>query len=216
MPQVCTIVGAGPGMGMALAGRFQRAGFTVALISRSADHLLADPAAAGMHAFQADAGEPQALTAAFKQIHQQLGGTEVLIYNAAAMVEASPLTLTPNMLIDHLRVNVVGALVSTQQVVPEMKIKGAGTLLFTGGGLSLKPRPQYASLAMGKAALRNLVGGLAGELTALGIKVGTVTINGWVNKAKGLDPDLIAEEYWTLHTAPPSITDYEIIYPSLN
>ena len=110
----------------------------------------------------------------------------------------------------EFRVNVGGALVCAQQVVPAMKGKRAGTLLFTGGGLALDPWPQMASLAVGKAGIKNLAHTLHKELKADGIRVATVTVDGLVKPGAGpLDPTAIADVFFQLHEQPAESGDAE-------
>jgi len=215
--QVCAVVGAGPGLSQAVARRFAREGFRVALLARRPEALegyVAELRGAGAdaHGFPADAGDPASLQAAFGRVAAQLGAPEVLVYNAAALVPGVPSGLDPAAVLEQLKVNVVGALVSAQQVIPAMRAAGRGTILLTGGGLALSPIPQYASLALGKAAMRNLSFSLAFELEPEGIHVATVTVGGFIEPGTRFDPDQIAEEYWRLHTQPRGEWDREAVY----
>ena len=213
----CLIVGAGPGLGSALARRFGAGGFRLGLISRKAEGLnalVAELGSAGHEATgeTADAGDPQALGAALEAIQARLGSAAVLIYNAALLRPGGPLELSPDRLAEEFGVNVQGALVAAQAVVPAMRDRGRGTILFTGGGLALEPYPAYASLALGKAALRSLAFSLHKELAADGIHVAVVAICGIVEPGGPFDPDRIAEHYWRLHAAPRGVEDRELIY----
>jgi NAD(P)-dependent dehydrogenase (short-subunit alcohol dehydrogenase family) len=93
------------------------------------------------------------------------------------------------------------ALACAQAVHPAMKARGQGTMLFTGGGLAL--RPEYGSavpsLTAGKSALRGLVHAMAAELAKDGIRAGLITIAGMVEPGTAFDPDRIAESYWRFH-----------------
>jgi NAD(P)-dependent dehydrogenase (short-subunit alcohol dehydrogenase family) len=109
-------------------------------------------------------------------------------------------------------VNVIGALISAKQVLPHMREQQRGSILFTGGGLALGPAPQYASLAMGKAALRNLAYSLGGELEDENILVGTVTIAGYIKPGTHFAPERIADAFWALHAQEPGQREHEIIY----
>ena len=214
---LCTIVGAGPGVSLAVARRFGREGFRIALIARR-ENALADYqvelATAGVESFgfAADAGDARSLRGAFERIANQLGPTAVLVYNVAANAPGSPSTLDGERLVEAFRSNVVGALVASQQVIPQMQTTGSGTMLFTGGGLALSPWPQAAALAVGKAGLRNLVYSLAAELEPAGIHVATVTIAGMVQPGTEFDPERIAEVYWQLHAEPRGQWQREIIF----
>ena len=215
--KICVVVGAGPGIGLAVAKRFGREGLQLALIARRTEALkqyVAELDQVGLtaSAFAADATDFNSLVQAFDQIKTQLGHPEILIYNAAMIKPESPVTLPVEDLITAFRVNVAGALVCAQQVIPEMKNRQSGTILFTGGGLALHPQPQYAALAIGKAALRNLTYSLGAELADDGIQVATVTIAGYVQPGSHFDPDLIAEKYWELHSQPIGQREREIVY----
>ena len=213
---LCTIVGAGPGVSLAVARRFGREGFRIALVARREEALAeyqAELAAAGVESFgfAADAGDARSLRRAFERITHQLGPTGVLVYNVAANAPGTPSTLDGERLVEAFRSNVVGALVASQQVIPQMRTAG-GTMLFTGGGLALNPWPQAAALAVGKAGLRNLVYSLGAELESLGIHVATVTIAGMVQPGTEFDPERIAEVYWQLHAEPRGQWQREIIF----
>jgi short-subunit dehydrogenase len=204
---VCAIVGAGPGIGMALARRFGRGGCMLALVGRDegalqgrAGELQADGLSA--FAFPADAADPEALRGALSAAKMALGPPSVLIYNAVAVTRAMPSDLAPARLIDDLKVDVGGALAAVQAVLPAMREAGRGTILVTGGGFAFEPMPALASIGVGKAALRNLAFSLAGELAGENIHVATVTICGMVAPGTDFDPARIADAFWELHDQP--------------
>src|ERR1051325_10653553 len=87
--RTCLIVGAGEGLGRSLAAAFAAKGFAIALMSRtekgSAAALeaarAADPAA-NVRFFPGDAAQPPMLEAALARAGAEMGGCDVLIYNA--------------------------------------------------------------------------------------------------------------------------------------
>ncbi|MDX1991324.1 MAG: SDR family NAD(P)-dependent oxidoreductase [bacterium] len=212
--KVCVVVGAGPGIGLAVAKRFAREGYRPVLVARRVSELGNYAAEVGSNAYTvaADAGNPVSLREAFSEIAVRVGKPEVLVYNAAAVHDGKPSILEVDSLIADFRVNVGGALVAAQQVIGYMREAKRGTILLTGGGLALNPAPTYASLAIGKAGLRSLAYSLAGELEPDGIHVATVTVAGFVQKGTYFDPDSIAEVYWTLHSQPAGSWEHEVIY----
>ncbi len=222
MPKVnttpsCLIVGAGPGIGQALALAFAREGFSIALCARHAAKLLAiqeDVREVGGRAevFTADAGDESALRTMLAQATKTLGAPEVLIYNAAAASTGKPLSLSRQQLLQDFQVNVGSALWLAQAVAPAMKTAGRGTILFTGGGFAYEPAANYSSLSLGKAALRNLTFSLAQELGASGIHVGTVTVYGFVQSGTHFDPSHIAEAFVTLQRQPKGHFQIEHVY----
>ena len=168
------------------------------------------PKAIPLKTFAADAGDESSLIHVFAQIRAELGNPEVLIYNAAAFTPGKPSTIASEQLLHDFQVNVTGALVAVQQVLPAMQANRRGTILLTGGGLALYPSAAAASLAIGKAGIRSLAFTLAQELKDSGIRVGTVTICGSVKPGTHFDPDAIAQSYLALHTSETPET--EVIY----
>ena len=213
----CLIIGAGPGIGQALALAFAREGFSIALCARSAAKLLAiqeDVRETGRPAeiFIADAGDEDSLRTMLAQVSQSLGTPQVLIYNAAVSTVGKPLALTPERLRKDFQVNVASALLAAQEVAPAMKTAGRGTIIFTGGGFAHEPSANYSSISLGKAALRNLTFSLAQELGASGIHVATVTVYGFVQTGTHFDPARIAEVFVALHRQPKGNFQTEHVY----
>lgn len=204
----CIIVGFGPGLGAAIARRFAREGFAVLGLSRDPMRQ-ADLVTAGITLAAADAAEATGLAAALA------GGADVLVYNAyRATIVADPSTLDPAELVADFRVNVAGALAAVQAVLPGMRARGAGSLIFTGGGLALDPTGWLpaASLAIGKAGLRSLAQTLHAELAPQGIHAGMVTVAGTVAPGTAFDPDRIADAFFDLHRDPRGAFRAEIIF----
>jgi len=217
LSRICVIVGAGQGISQSVAARFGREGYIIALVARrqsALDEYAAELAAAGIEArgYAADAGDAASLKAAFAQIVDQHGAPEVLVYNAAAVHEGPPSAFDAEAVFADLRVNLGGAILSVGEVLPAMRQNRRGTILLTGGGLALRPSPAYASLAIGKAALRSYALSLSQELEAEGIHAATVTVAGFVQPGTYFDPAHIAEVYWTLHTQLPGAWDREVVY----
>ena len=215
--KLCTIIGMGPGMGLAIARRFAQGGYTIAMLARKADTLeLAGSALAAegwlAHGYMADAGDAGKLTSVLEAVHSQHGNTHVLVYNAAIMRPGKASQLTSDRLADEFRVNIAGALTATQIISKQMKAEGGGSILFTGGGFALEPNPDWCSLGIGKAGLRNLCLGLYQELAPQGIHVATVTICGLVGSSPALMPARIADAYWELHMDPRGSYRPEIQY----
>lgn len=204
MRALTVVVGTGPGIGLSVARTFGRAGHRVALVARRADKLAAYVDELGKHgvlghAYVADAERPDTVSDALHKVSGDLGVPDVLVYNAAVMRAATPSNLGVDALVRDFKVDVGGALVAAQRVIPGMLARGSGTLLFTGGGLALEPWHDVASLSIGKCGLRALALCFASELAPKGVHAATVTIAGVVKRGTSLDPDRIAETYLELH-----------------
>lgn len=213
----CLVVGAGLGIGQAVALAFAREGYDLALTSRNPAKLKSIQAAvekAGARAFcyPAEAGDESALRSMLASVRRDLGDPEVLVYNPASAHIGKPTTLSSANLLADFQMNVTGALICSQEVAPAMKVKRKGTILLTGGGFAYEPAANYASLSLGKAALRNLTYSLAQELGGFGIHVATVTVYGFVQTDTHFDPAQIAEVFVRLHRQAPGHFKTEYIY----
>lgn len=212
-----TIVGMGKGISSAVAERFGREGFDVAMIGRKAEALAGYAAQLGTRGisakgYPADAGDPVALKTAFDHIHSGVAPTDVLVYNAAAVHRTPVLAETNASLVKDFRVNVAGALEAALLVLPGMQARKQGTILFTGGGLALAPADDYVSLSIGKAGIRILALTLAQSTSEFGIHVATVTVCGLVSAdSETFNPTAIAEQYWALHQQAPKEFQAELV-----
>lgn len=210
-------IGSGPGMSLATAERFAKEGFQVILSARDASKTqkLADDLKTKGHKVEArtvDAGDPSSVAALITDV-EKLGSIEVLHYNAASMRKATLDKQPRDTFNADLAVNIGGALVASQAVVPEMSARGWGTILLTGGGLASEPNPEYLSLSIGKAGIRALAHGLFESLKEKGIHVATVTVAALVSPGSK-DAEAVAEQFWLLHNQPEGSWTPEVQYPA--
>jgi short-subunit dehydrogenase len=203
------LVGAGLGLGVAVARRFAERGYRVTLVARSTDGLrdlaggLADTGAQ-IDTVAADASDPEGLRARMADLYNQQGAPGLIIYNA---VMGAPDTLLSSS-VEHLQtaytVDVIGAIVVAQVAAPVMREAGTGTIIVTGGGFADHPIPALASVSLGKAALRSAATMLGADLESDGIRVATLTIAGQIIAGSAFDPELIATRYWeVVHSDDP-------------
>lgn len=216
--KVFVIIGMGPGIGMALVERFAKEGYTIAMISRNEGRLslyleILERQLVASRYFVGDASNPASLTKALDRVSREVGHPEVLVYNAAKVKKLHVLEESADSLAEDFIVNVGSALEAVKTVLPVMQIRGGGSILFTGGGFALHPNPEFASLSIGKAGLRNLASQLHTALKGTGIKVATLTVQGFVSKNSDRhNPAAIAEQFWQLHQAPEGTMDFELQY----
>lgn len=225
--KVAVVVGVGPGLGHALAVRFAREGFRVALVARHDESVSATrtaiEAAGGLaRAFLSDASDEQSVRDTFQRIHEELGPTEVLLYNAGVFQLGGLLELSSSDVERAWRVSCLGGFLAAQAVVPGMLERGRGTVIFSGATASLRGSARFAAVAIGKFGLRALAQSLARELGPKGIHVAHVVIDGQIDAPRVraglpnrdpktfLDPAAIAETYWQLHEQQVSAWSQEV------
>lgn len=208
------IVGAGPGMGLAIARTFGSRGFGVALIARNRaklDDMAGQLAAEGITAaaFPADVLDHDALTQALKDAAAHFGGISVLEYSPVgkfgSIVLTAPSQTEPSHVQHEMDFQLYGAITATKAVLPAMREAGAGTLLYTTGAGSINPVPQIANVNAASAALRNWAVNLHKELAGTGIQAAHIAIDVSVNTpafpgAPTAPAEEIATAYWNLHT----------------
>jgi NAD(P)-dependent dehydrogenase (short-subunit alcohol dehydrogenase family) len=225
--KVVAVVGVGPGLGRALAVRFARGGFAVALVARREPSLR--PVQAEIESFGGvvrsyvgDAADEQSVGATFARIREELGAPEALLYNAGAFQAGGILDLAATEFEQAWRINCLGGLLTAQAVVPAMLERGGGSIIYSGATASLRGSARFAGLAVGKFGLRALAQSMARELGPKGIHVAHVVIDGGIDTPRVrtmlanrdpqtfLAPNAIAENYWNLHAQDPSTWSQEI------
>jgi len=209
------VVGVGPprGLGAAIARRFAREGFRVSIMGRTREKLdaaLRDLQGQGFaaEATVGDVTDADKVRAAITAADHADAPLEAAIFNAGGNWPRPFLDIDQAFFEDMWRVNALGG------------------LLFTGASASLRGKANFGSFAAAKAALRALAQSAAREFGPQGIHVAHVIVDGAIDgdrintflpglkEAKGadglLDPDAIAENYWTLHTQQRSAWSHEI------
>lgn len=207
-PKALVIVGAGPGLGAALARRFARENWSIGLIALRQDVIDAciahlEPFGAPTAGARADVADRAALDRAFAAIVDALGSPDVVVYNASIYQAEGALELSIDALRLALDIHVVGALNATQCAVPYLRDADGGVLVYTVNSLALAPEAMSAALSIGKGAQRNLALSVERELEGTGIHVGIVTICGPIKAGTFYDPDRLADVYWELATQDP-------------
>jgi short-subunit dehydrogenase len=197
------LVGAGRGLGQAVARRFAEGGFRVTLVARSSDGLakLADGLAdtgADIDTIAADASDPESLGARMSDLYSGQGAPGVILYNAVMGAPDRLLDSTVAHLQTAYAVDVIGAIVVAQSAVGSMRAARVGTILFTSGGFADHPVPALATVSLGKAALRSAATILHADLEPDGIRVASLTIAGQIVDGTSFDPKRIAERYWEI------------------
>lgn len=203
------IVGAGSGLGAAVARRFGRQGFDVALLSRTPAHLAPLATALsgeGVNArgFAADVRDPAALTAALDAAARELGPIEVLQYSPLPHRDFMKpiMQTTPDDLRGPLEFSLYGPMAAVHQVLPGMRSLGRGTVLFINGGTAVQPHKERAGTSIAFAAESAYAHLLHDALADDGVHVGQLIIPGAITPGDPRkDPDVLAGTLWSMHEA---------------
>jgi NAD(P)-dependent dehydrogenase (short-subunit alcohol dehydrogenase family) len=214
------IVGAGSGLSASLARVLSKEGITVALAARTVDDLAPLAREIGARTFACDATRREQVETLFSDLDAQLGGPEIVIYNASHRTRGPLAELDPAEVEKSIATCAFGGFLVAQQAVRRMLPKKHGCIVFTGASASVKGYAQSAPFAMGKFALRGLAQSMARELHPLGIHVAHVVIDGAIKSerrkelpdkpASMLNPNSIASSYLNIIHQPHSAWSWEI------
>jgi NADP-dependent 3-hydroxy acid dehydrogenase YdfG len=183
---IIAVVGAGPGIGEAVAREFVSHGFRVALLARTEDKL--QKMASGINAdytpssasyFLTDLRDEDSVRASFAKIQREMGDVSVLVYNAGArrVNGREILNTTSEEFSNFTKINLHGAFWSLQCVLPSMLAAGKGTVLFTGATGSLRGSAGLSSFAPGKFGLRALCQIVTREYQSRGIHAAHIVVD---------------------------------------
>lgn len=219
---VVLIIGAGDYIGAAIAKRFARGGFTVCMGRRNGDKLaplVQEIEADGGKAigYTLDARDEDNVMAVFKQIEDEVGPIETMIYNVGGNVRFPILDTTARVFRKVWEMACFAGFLSGREAARYMVPRGRGNIFFTGASASMRGNSGYAAFSAGKSGLRALAQSMAKELGPKNIHVAHLVIDAGVDTAfvrdriaqAGHDPDTlpedtlmnptsVAEAYWTL------------------
>ncbi len=168
-PKTVVVTGASAGVGRAIATRFGRAGWQVALIARGRQGLesaKAEIEAAGGRALtiQADVADAVALSEAADRVERELGPIDVWVNNAMVTIYATCVDVTPEEFAQVTRVTYLGQVHGTLAALKHMRPRNRGTVICIGSALAYRSIPFQGPYCAAKAAIRGFVDSLRTEL----------------------------------------------------
>ena len=221
--RVCLITGVGPGTGAALARRFARGGFRVAMLARDGGRLTAlEREIAGAKGYPCDVKDDAALTATCAAIRAELGPPTIAIHNAVGGAFGDFQTIDPGVLRHNFEVNTMALLTLARAVAPDMIAAEAGVILCTGNTSAHRGVANFAGFAPSKAAQRILAESMARSLWPKGVHVAYVTIDAvidvaWTRQLHAdkpddffITPDAIADECWHVAHQPRAAWSFDV------
>jgi len=230
---VALVIGAGDATGGAVARRFAREGYQAVMTRRArnlddleklATRIRDDGGIA--HAFGIDAREEDEMVPFIERVEREIGPIEVVVFNVGGNVRF-PITETTSRVYRKVwEMAAFAGFLTGREAARHMLPRARGTIIFTGATASVRGGDGYAAFAGGKHALRALAQSMARELGPKGIHVAHVVIDGaidtkWIEERFPeryalkeqdgvLQPDAIADAYWSLHTQGRSAWTHEI------
>lgn len=177
------ITGSSTGIGAAVAKAYAAHGMRVIVHYKSseaeANAVVAEIRAAGgeAHALQADVSDSAATEDLVGKAAEKLGGLDVLVNNAGALVKRTPIGEIDDAFFDSVvDLNVRSVVMASKAALPHLKQSGHSSVINlssvaarNGGG------PGSSLYASSKAFVLNLTRGMAKEFLPFGIRVNAVS-----------------------------------------
>jgi NADP-dependent 3-hydroxy acid dehydrogenase YdfG len=183
---VIAVVGAGAGIGEAVARRFAAEGFAVALYARREDSLRmmasgisADHTNSVVRYYTTDSTIESSVISSFQRSEAELGPVDVLVYNVGVrrVNGRSILETSSEEFESFMKANLLGAFWATKAVVPNMLAAGKGTILFTGATGGVRGSPKLSSFSPSKFGLRALSQIITREYAAKGVHAAHIIVD---------------------------------------
>ncbi|WP_426241468.1 SDR family oxidoreductase [Nocardioides sp. LHG3406-4] len=182
---IILITGASSGFGALTARALARGGSTVYAgmrhtTDRNAPQVEAAQAYAAEHgvdlrAIELDVNFQESVDAAAQQVLAEHGRIDVLIHNAGHMVVGPTEAFTPEQLAELYDINVLSTQRVNRAVLPSMRERGAGLVLWVSSSSVKGGTPPYlAPYFAAKAGMDSLAVSYAGELARWGVETSIV------------------------------------------
>jgi NAD(P)-dependent dehydrogenase (short-subunit alcohol dehydrogenase family) len=230
---VCLVIGAGDGVGGAIARAFALQGHPVCITrrARNLDQLEAlaasiRTAGGAVNAFGVDAREEGEMVALFDKIEAEIGALEIVVFNIGANVRFGLRETTTRVFTKVWEMACFAGFLTAREAARVMVPRGRGSILITGATASTRGREGFAAFAAAKAGLRAIAQSAARELSPLGLHVAHVVVDGAIDgvftranredadallaDSKILRPDEIAQNFVWLHRQQRSAWTHEL------
>jgi 3alpha(or 20beta)-hydroxysteroid dehydrogenase len=174
--KVAIITGAARGQGAAEARRFAAEGASVVLtdVLDTDAKAVADEIGPAATALAHDVSSEQAWEAVVQAATDTYGGIDILVNNAAIYWTRPLVDETVSDVERLLRVNLIGAMLGIQAVVPAMQARGGGSIVNVSSFAGTRGIYAHGAYGMSKWGLRGLSQIAAIELGLHGIRVNTL------------------------------------------
>jgi short-subunit dehydrogenase len=174
------ITGASSGIGQALAARFYRAGYRLALVARRTPEVQGWIVSQGIDAqraavYAADVRDVDAIVAVGRACIAAQGVPDVVIANAGISVGMDTAEFADlDVMRATFETNNLGLAATFHPFIDAMRARGSGTLVGIASVAGIRGLPGHAAYSSSKAAVIAYCESLRGELKPSGVKVVTI------------------------------------------
>ncbi len=175
--KVALVTGASRGLGEGAARALAAAGAAVMLVARdgvATAGVAREIAAKGgrADALACDVSDFVAVEKVVAETKARLGGIDMLINNAGVIEPiAEVATSDPAAWARNISINLVGAYHAVRAVLPDMLVRGGGSIVNVSSGAAYRPLEGWSAYCVGKAGLAMLTRSIELETAGKGIRV---------------------------------------------
>lgn len=175
------ITGASSGIGQALALRFHRSGYRLALVARRTSEVKTWASAQGISTdsyeiYSADVAVTESIVAAGRDCIARQGVPDVVIANAGISVGMDTAVRDDiDVMARTFATNNIGVAATFHPFVEAMAQRGSGTLVGIGSVAGIRGLPGHGAYCASKAAVISYCESLRGEMRPHGVRVVTIS-----------------------------------------
>ena len=227
------IIGAGDATGSALTKKFANEGYKVCAIRRPRSinkvNMLAEEInnnGGWAKGYGVDARDEDSIKDLFDEVENNVAPIDVVIFNPGANVFFPIEETTSRVFKKVWEMAAFAGFLTGKEAAKYMKKRNEGSIFFTGATASMRGSSGFSAFSSAKFALRAVSQSMARELGPEGIHVAHFVIDGAIDTAfiketfpdvyalkekDGiLQPEAIAEAYWSVHSQHRSAWTHEL------
>jgi 3-oxoacyl-[acyl-carrier protein] reductase len=198
--RVAFVTGSSRGIGRAIALTLSREGFSIVVASPEVENneLVAGEIRAGggeAMTLNLDISSPESVKEGFGQVLAAKGRVDVLINNAGITRDGLAMRMKPADWDLVLKINLTGAFLAAQQVLPGMMKNRWGRIVNMASVVGQAGSPGQANYVASKAALIGLTKALAQEMGSRGITVNAVAPGYIETDMTSVLPDAVKQKF---------------------
>ncbi|MEY4492963.1 MAG: hypothetical protein RL355_312 [Actinomycetota bacterium] len=168
MTRVVLVTGGNRGIGLSIARKFQEAGDTVVVTSRSGEPI------SGLNVVKCDVSNTESVEAAFNEIEEKYGQVDVAVANAGITRDGLIMRMSDEDIEDVINTNLYGAIRVARRASKTMMKARKGRLIFISSVVGLMGSAGQVNYAASKSGLVGAARSLARELGSRGITANVI------------------------------------------